>query len=279
MSNYNRRGSSNHHHHHYRQSNDDDRHHRPSPKSPYKQTGVHENRTRRLMVHQTDPHSAELILTSQRFNPSHNWDSVGSIYFAETAPETDNKAQRHGTYLMADVYLGVYRGRETDFGAVDSKVTAILNEKGKYNEGREYIIKDPDRARNIRYLDGSKPPGIQIEFRDRMALIFATTAQKAAQIINDQKLPTENRQDIAGYGYYLWENIPDARRFSTDGTETFLAADVHFPFCFENRSGMPDQNDIAKYKSFRGVYQDTHYYMVKNPHYIEHIHYISGTRP
>ena len=242
------------------------------------QQAKHENTTRRLFVHQTDPISAASILKSQRFNPSQKWDKVGSIYFAETAPDTDNKAQKHGTYLMVDVYLGLFQDQNTDFDNANDKITSIRNDRGKYDEGLEYVIKDPKRARNIRYLDGIKPPGITIEMRDRMPLIYATTAKNAMKIIKSQQIPIENRPEIAGNGFYLWENIPDARKYSKKGFETFLAADVHFPYCYESNK-LPNQNDYKNYKSFRGNFHDTHFYMVKNPYYIKNIHYISGIRP
>lgn len=105
-------------------------------------------------------------------DPKQKWDKVGSIYFAETAPDTNNKAQKHRTYLMVDVYLGQFQDQNTDFDNANDKITSIRNDRGKYDEGLEYVIKDPKRARNIRYLDGIKPPGITIEMRDRMPLIY-----------------------------------------------------------------------------------------------------------
>lgn len=268
---------------HYRRPNSKySNHHNSRPVSRYSNSQArHENTTRRLMVHQTSPEFAASILASKRFLPSQRWDQIGSIYFAETVPETENKAQHKGTYLMADVYLGRYTGTDTKFDETNDNLTSIRHSKGTCNEGLEYIIKDPQRALNIRYLDGIKPPGITIEMRDRMPLIYATNSNEAAQIIQSQKIPQENRHDIAGRGYYLWENIPDARKYQingSNGAETFLVADVHFPYCFESQS-LPNKNDLSNYKSFRGTYQDTHYYMVHNPHYIVNIKYIAGTLP
>ena len=48
--------------------------------------------------------------------------------------------------------------------------------------------------------------------------------------------------------------------------------------CYESNK-LPNQNDYMNYKSFRGNFHDTHFYMVKNPYYIKNIHYISGIRP
>lgn len=238
----------------------------------------HENTTRRLMVHQTSPEAAASILASKRFMPSKTWDKIGSIYFAETVPETENKAQHKGTYLMADVYLGKYTGTDTIFDGTNDNLTSIRHSKGTYNEGLEYIIKDPERALNIRYLDGIKPPGITVEMRDRMPLIYATNSNDAAEIIKSQKIPAENRPDIAGAGYYLWENIPDAKKYQINGAETFLVADVHFPYCYQSKN-LPKVYDLSKYSTFRGDYKDTHYYMVSNQYYITHIKYIAGVLP
>ena len=146
-----------------------------------------------------------------------------------------------------------------------------------------YVVQDSQRVKNIRYLDGTIPPGADINnitMRDRMPLVFAATAQDAANIIRLQKIPFENRPDIAGNGIYLWQNIPDARRFQLNGAETFLIAEVHFnDSCYENNNNLPSNHDLHKYETFRGNYQGTHYFMIKNPKRIEKIHYVGGTRP
>lgn len=89
---------------------------------------------------------------------------------------------------MVDVYLGQFQVQNTDFDNANDKITSIRNDRGKYDEGLEYVIKDPKRARNIRYLDGIKPPGITIEMRDRMPLIYATTAKNAMKKIKSQQI-------------------------------------------------------------------------------------------
>lgn len=246
-----------------------------------------EKKNRRTLVHQTSPEAAMSILTSKKFIPTQRWDWIPSIYFSETAPDTDIQAQNFGTYLIADVYLGQYIANDTNFFEIsnntngETNVTAIRNSKGNFNEGLEYVIKDPNRILNIRYLDGIKPDDNSFEMHDCMPLIYMTNPQEAAKIIETQKIPVENRNDIAGSGYYFWDNIPDARKYkinSTNESETFIIADVHFPSCFE-LDRLPDQNDIQKYQTFRGKYQDTHYYMVKSDDCIEHIRYISGAFP
>ena len=115
--------------------------------------------------------------------------------------------------------------------------------------------------------------------RKRMPLIYATTAQEAAKIIKYQKIPKEDRRNIAGKGRYFWDNIPDARAYSISGNEIFLVADVYFVDCYQNKKSFPKYHDYKNYNSFRGDYQNTHYYMVKFSKNIENIHYISGVRP
>ena len=110
--------------------------------------------------------------------------------------------------------------------------------------------------------------------RLRMPLIYATTAQEAAKIIKDQRIPSENRPNIAGKGRYFWENIPDARTYSMTGTETFLVADVYFPNCYENRKSFPHNHHYKQHDTFWGDFENTHYYMVKYNDQIERIHYI-----
>ena len=110
---------------------------------------------------------------------------------------------------MADVYIGK-TALDTNFGP--KGVTSILYTK--YSTGKEYIVQDPDRVKNIRYLDGVRPKNDIVQMRLRMPLIYATTAKNAPEIIKNQKIPAENRQDIIGYGHYLWENVPDAKRYS-----------------------------------------------------------------
>ena len=226
------------------------------------------------MVHQTDPQAATAILQSQKMILG----CEGGIFFARTLPETDVKACHHGSYLLADVYLGYTQlGSNNDVKAANQNVNSILI-KGNYG-GFEYVVRDPDQVKNIRYLDGIKPPNYVVQMRPRMPLIYGTTAQAAAQIIKDQKIPSESRPQIAGRGRYLWEDLPSARKFSITGTETFLAADVFFINCYEGQDSLPNIYDCKHHDTFRGDFQDTHYYMVKYSDQIENIHFIAGTRP
>lgn len=248
-----------------------------TPYKPKKQRSKSaQNKTRRLLVHQTTPDAAASILGSQQFLPG----KEGGIFFARTAPETDKKARTKGTYLMADVYLGhtehvSHNELKTKKSSSDS---LILTE---HESGKEYFVESSTRIKNIRYLDGIPPRGFDvIKFRKRMPLIYATTARKAADIIRDQRIDHENRSDIAGYGIYLWENIPDARNYSQSGNETFLAADVYFINVYQSLSHpFPTKKEYNEYDTFRGSFQNTRYYMVKHNAQIERLHFIGGIRP
>lgn len=233
-----------------------------------------ESKTRRVMVHQTSLAAATAILQSQQMLLG----KEGGIFFARTAPETDCKAQQRGTYLIADVYLGYTKlGVNSDVGSAAQNVNSILI-KGNYG-GFEYVSRDPNRVKNIRYLDGAKPPNYAVQMRKRMPLIYATTAQDAAKIIKYQKIPKEYRPDIAGNGRYFWDNIPDAKAHSKTGSQTFLVADVYFTKCYDKKRSLPKYHDYKFHDTFRGIYQNVHYYMVKYSNNIERIHYISGVRP
>ena len=84
---------------------------------------------------------------------------------------------------------------------------------------------------------------------------------------------------MAGNGIYMWENIPDARRHSRTGTETFLVAGVFFTHVYTDSSQpFPDRN-YRSHDSFRGDFQGTRYYMVKKNKYITGIHFIGGINP
>ena len=256
-------------HSHYKSSKHGHRNHHSNSHSK-------EDKTRRLMVHQTDPNAAASIHQSKIMRPGTGGALGAAIYFCKTMDGCDARALHHGTYLMADVYLGkteanAHFNNNTGFDSIVSGDKLPM-----------YVVNDSNRVRNVRYLDGTIPPNTNIyniEMRDRMPLIYAATAQNAANIIKKQKIPEENRSDIAGTGIYLWQNIPDAKRFALYGAETFLAAEVYFnDSCFQDTK-FPKFHDLHKYETFRGNYQNTHYFMVKNPSRITKIHYIGGKRP
>ena len=236
-----------------------------------------QNKSRRLMIHLTDPEAAASILKSQQMRPGTGGVLGAGIYFCKTMDGCQMRALHHGTYLLADVYLGK---TEKDLN-LDHKHQKTASTVSGDNLPM-YAVNESDRVRNIRYLDGNIPPNTNInhiEMRDRMPLIFAAEPNEAANIIHKQIIPTEDRPNIAGKGMYLWQNIPDAKKYSKSDATTYLAADVFFTNGYEGKSRMPSQIDINNYETFRGDYNGTHYFMVKNPQRIEKIHYIGGTRP
>lgn len=235
-----------------------------------------ENPTRRLMVHLTDPNAASSILKSKQMLPGSGGVLGAGIYFCKTMDGCDSRALHYGTYILAEVYLGKTEANLN----LDSRPQNV----GSTVSGARlpmYAVNETRRVKNMRYLDGTIPPNTNIndiEMRSRMPLIFAATPRDAAYFIKKQELPVENRPEIAGKGFYLWKNIPDARKYSKQGATTFLAADVYFNNCFE-KSRLPNHHELAQYSSFRGNYNGTHYFMVKNPVDIAKIHYIGGDRP
>ena len=145
-----------------------------------------------------------------------------------------------------------------------------------------YVVNDPSRVKNIRYLDGTLPPNTDvnnIQMRSRMPLIFVASPQDAANFIAKKMLPMENRPEIAGKGFYLWQNIPDAKKFAKGDSSTYLGADVYFNDCYDGEFGLPKGKDLTKFRSFRGKYKGTYYFMVTDPKDVVKIHYIGGVRP
>lgn len=241
--------------------------------------GGGENPTRRLMVHLTDPDAAASILKTRTMRPGTGGLLGAGIYFCKTMDGCDWRALHHGTYILAEVYLGK---TEADLNLDNRPQDVHSTVSG--DRLPMYVVNEPDRVKNIRFLDGTFPPKTNvndIELRSRMPLIFVASPQDAANFIENRSLPVENRPEIAGKGFYLWQNIPDAKKFAKGGSATYLAADVYFNNCFEGHKlkKMPSQADIASHDSFRGIYNGTHFFMVKNPKDVDKIHYIGGVRP
>lgn len=290
MSEYTRSSDNNSHHHHRNNNNNQHKHYQRDKRTYQrdknrsddkprhsKGPGQGENHSRRLMVHQTDPQAAANILSTQIMRPGSGGAVGAGCYFCKSMDGCDSLALHNGTYLMADVYLG-RTAPNANFGNSSGGGFHSIIAHGTQTCPM-YVVNDSNRVKNIRYFAGTRPPNITVQMRYRMPLIYATTKEEAEKIKNTQIIPKENRTDIAGEGIYLWENIPDAQRFAQHGAETFLVADVYFPNCFENFNQMPSHNDRDKYSTFRGNYQGTHYYMVKNIDQIERIHFIGGIRP
>lgn len=244
---------------------------------PQQHSGQRENRSRRLMVHQTDPNAAASILNSKQMRTGSGGALGAGIYFCKTMDGTDARALHRGTYVMAEVYLGKTQKDLNLNNRPDDVGSTVSGDKLPM-----YVVNESDRVLNIRYLAGTLPPGADInnfELRDRMPLIFAAPPQEAANIIRYRKFPKEDRKDIAGYGIYLWQNVPDAQKYAKQGSTTFLAADAYFVECFSNMNKMPGYNDRKYHKSFRGMYNGTHYFMIKSNKNVDKIHYIGGVRP
>lgn len=269
-----------HYHHRYHNDEHHSNHHDYNHSSKNKQNQNNhpkESTRRRVMIHQTDPNAAASILNSGVMKPGASGALGGAIYFCKVMDGCDMRACHRGTYLMADVYLGKTVANQS-FDSGNSGFDAVVSG----DKLPMYVVKDSNRVLNIRYLDGIIPPNTdvnKITMRDRMPLVYAATAQDAANIIKTQKIPFENRPEIAGRGIYLWQNIPDAKKFQKNGAETFLIAEVYFnDSCYE-KSGLPNDYDLHKFETFRGDYEGTHYFMIKNPTRIERIHFVGGTRP
>jgi hypothetical protein len=106
-----------------------------------------------MLFHQTDRASANAILKEQRFSRGGAGLAGGGIYFAESASETDAKANSHGVVLSADVSLG----RVKHINGGDSSITYSSLQREGYDSvcihgrssGLEYVVYNYGQVCNI----------------------------------------------------------------------------------------------------------------------------------
>jgi hypothetical protein len=108
----------------------------------------------KILYHQTDAASAQLIMSSQHFKCGTGGLCGPGIYFAETAAETQGKAHKHGVILRARVALG----RELTLGAQgNAQLTGAILQAQGYDSvkclrpgGTEYVVYDSSRVTSIK---------------------------------------------------------------------------------------------------------------------------------
>lgn len=106
------------------------------------------------LFHQTDRAAAEAIIRQQRFTRGNSGLAGGGIYFAASASETQAKAQKHGTVLVAEVSLG--RIKQIHGGDSSISYSSLRNEgydsvciNGR-SSGLEYVVYNYGQISNIR---------------------------------------------------------------------------------------------------------------------------------
>lgn len=234
------------------------------------------------LIHQTDLACAEQIISSQKMLPGAKGLYGAGIYFANTIEATDLKAHKRGVYLIADVYLGKYtkiskqEALSGHFNVQKIQSDGYTSIFGyKMPTGREIIVFDPERVKNIKYIYGARPKAVFTTDRERITLFFVTSCQNASQIVESQRIP--KIRGPCGNGYYMFDTITDAKNTNivNDAKETYLAADVHM-----KKYMSLDNGDVIEahgnHKSFKANVGGMNVFILKESKLIEHIHYCGG---
>lgn len=243
---------------------------------------------RRSLIHQTDKQAAEAIIQSQHMKPGVGGLYGPGIYFANTIEACDAKALRKGVYIIADVYLGKTLSLSKDEAIKmklnkDPNVSKNIESQGftaicghKQPTGREFIVFDPERVKNIKFILGERPQATLTLQIKRACLFWVTDHQSAKKIVDDQELPEYNGP--FGEGYYLFDSLEDA--FQHFGKkETYLCADLKVDNLGQFRQGQKlDSPGLPRrYTSFHGKKKGIEFYVVKDKDLISNIHYCGGT--
>lgn len=239
------------------------------------------NKNRRSLIHQTDVRSAEAIVRSQRFNPGTGGLYGGGIYFANTIEACDGKALHKGVYLIADVYLGRTKAF-TKSEVVKNKVDPqkILSDGyhsvvgTKMKTGREFVVYDPDRVKNIKYMYGTRIEAQFREKRKRYVFFLATDHQTAAEIVQRQHIRMTEGGPF-GDGFYMYDSLQDALQVQQG--ETYLAADCYMKSYYKLKNNEKITSRLrTEHKSFKGKLNGMCYYIFADPSLIRNIHYCGG---
>lgn len=240
------------------------------------------NKNRRSLIHQTDKAAAEAIVKSQKMIPGTGGLYGGGIYFANTIEACDGKALRKGVYLMADVYLGrtkAFKKADVIKNPVDPQ--KILSDGyhsvvgTKMATGREFVIYDPDRVKNIKYMYGTRINAVFRSNRKRLVFFLATDHQTAKDIVEKQHVPMTSDGPF-GDGFYMYDSLTDALQV-TPNQETFLAADCYMVgYCKLHNNQRITSSLRSKFKSFKGKLNGINYYIFADPKLICNIHYCGG---
>lgn len=233
------------------------------------------------LIHQTDQECAEKIISTQTMLPGSKGLYGAGIYFANTIEASDLKAHRHGVYLIADVYIGRYK-EVTKNEALSKNFDAQKIQDNGYTcifgyqmpTGREIIVFDPERVRNIKYIYGTKPQAMLTTYRERITLFLVVSKDNASEIVENQKIPKIDGP--LGQGYYMFDTITDAKKSSIygDDKETYLVADVYMKKYLQLNNDNVDDHDF--HRSFTGSVDGMTLFILKDPELIKRIHYCGG---
>lgn len=237
------------------------------------------------LIHQTDLNSAEQIISTQIMIPSASGLYGPGIYFANTIEAANLKSHRKGVFLIADVYPGKNKKVSKkdvlsgNFNAQQVRAEGYTSIYGYHMPtGREVIVFDSSRVKNIKFIFGTRPQAVLSIDRVRITLFFVTDRNTASKISEGQKIPQINGP--LGFGCYMYDTISDAIQANPNNTtcETYLAADVYMRdyYRLEDGQNVDDSRISRRSQSFTGVVNGTTLYVLKNPDLIERIHFCGG---
>lgn len=240
------------------------------------------NKNRRSLIHQTDKAAAEAIVKSQKMIPGTGGLYGGGIYFANTIEACDGKALRKGVYLIADVYLGRTKAFEKkEVVKKPLNPQKILSDGYhsvvgiKMATGREFVVYDPERVKNIKYMYGTPIDAKFRQKRKRYVFFLATDHQTAKNIVEKQHVPMTSNGPF-GDGFYMYDSLTDALQ-ANPNQETFLAADCYMKDYYKLHNNQKINSHLrTKYKSFKGKLNGMNYYIFADPSLICCIHYCGG---
>lgn len=233
------------------------------------------------LFHQTDLTSAEQIILTQTMRPGTSGLFGPGIYFANTIEATDHKCRRTGVYLIADVDLGkiikITKKQVTSHQIDPSKIPSQgydSIEGRRLKTGREYVVFDPNRVKNIKFVYGTRPQAVFNCSSERVILFFVTDHLTARGIVHHQSMIKSEFGDF-GKAYYMFDTIVDALNLLPNG-ETYLMAEVKM----ENFCNMDNNTDsIYNYghsKTFMAKFNNTPIFIIRYKSLITRIHYCGG---
>ncbi|KAK8836816.1 hypothetical protein M9Y10_037339 [Tritrichomonas musculus] len=237
---------------------------------------------RKSLIHQTDLACAEQIISTQTMRPGAAGLYGPGIYFANTIEATNLKAHRRGVYLIADVYLGkvkhVTKNEATsgNFNVQQIQAEGYTSIFGyKMPTGREIIVFDPNRVKNIKFIYGSRPRAVFQTDRERIVLFLVTDRNTAGQIVETQKVPKIDGP--FGRGCYLFDSITDALAMNPN-QETYLAADAYMVDFYNLQNGENTNSPNARngHRSFLGKHNGINHFILKNRRNVVNIHFCGG---
>lgn len=242
------------------------------------------NDNRMVLIHQTSQAAADIIIRTQEMKPGASGLFGPGIYFANTIEAAQIKAHQKGVFLIAEVFLGKTKSiSRVDVDAGNFNLAAIKAQGYtaiigyRVRSGREIIVFDSKRVRNIKYIYGTRPQSVFSMTSVKHVLFFVTSRYHAKQIHHKQKIP--RIEGPFGVACYLYDSITDALAIQpAKFHETYLAADVDMInlYRIHNNETIYSRSIPPLCKTIIGVKNGISYFIVLNRKLVTNIHYCGG---